>query len=86
MLQIRPVVLQRIERADRQVSAHNSLCHGNVSHTCPIERESDRKIAGDADELAMNQYSTHGGGGGDQLIIGTVAARARGTPPASRYV
>ena len=51
--------------------------HGNVSHRCPIERESGRKIAGDADELAMNQYSARGGGGGDQLIIGTAAACAR---------
>ena len=63
MLQISPVVLQRIERADRQASAHNSLCHGNVSHTCPIERESGKKIAGDADVLAMNQYSARSGEG-----------------------
>jgi len=33
------------------------MCHGNVSYTCPIERASGRKIASDADELAMNQYS-----------------------------
>ena len=45
------------------------------------------RIAGDADELAMNQYSARGGGGGDQLIIGTAAAaRACGTPPVCRYV
>ena len=75
MLHIRPVVLQRIERADRHASTLNSLssmCHGNVLHTCPIERASCRKIASDADEL-MNQYSAAraAAGGGDQLIIDT---------------
>ena len=35
----------------------------NVSYTCPIERVSDgKKIAVDAHMLAMNQYSTRGGG------------------------
>ena len=56
MLQIRSVVLQRIERADRQASW--KTFHIRVrSNASQVE-----KIAVDAHVLAMNQYSTCGGG------------------------
>jgi len=58
------LIRQRGDQATRSVRSfcngsneHVDRHHGNVSHTCRLE-----KIAVNADVLAMNQYSTCGGG------------------------
>jgi len=83
VLQICPVVLQRIERADQQTSW--KTFHIRVrSNACRME-----KIAVDAYMLAMNQYSTRGGGAAADPLWGgrlapLVLTPSSGHAPASQ--
>ena len=75
MLQIRPVVLQRIERADQQTSWKTIERKSGGKNSCRCRCVSDESVQ------HVRRW------GGDQLIIATaMVPRVRGTPPVRWYV